>query len=326
MINYTRVSKVRDIKQRIDYLNGKGKEEVLASSSTTDMQLWNELHKQNREAFEKFNSHGSKAKMIDCRQGITPIPYEIFDKIEDYNKFLNDFTLAVKSKFGCEVTAVLHRPDHENDNPHIHWEMSERTLLTEPIKTKEKRATRNRYFDENWKRTTKSKAVHIQKKGDLIEKGKTIYWSDTKNKYFKSRKFVKDLKDFTSEMFETEQLDKNFYFATQHIGLLKNNKPTKKQEDKIRYNKLVANINRYFEDIYNNPKNRDIFQDQNITPKNLFCQNFLKDKNGNWLDNHITTDILEQTFNDFINTCNEAGVYPVQDENISQNNNDELEL
>ena len=60
--------------------------------------------------------------------------------------------------------------------------------------TEEKRALRTYYYDSTGHKCKKSEAVKVVKKGTILQKGTTRYFSD-KNEHFKSQKFVYECKD-----------------------------------------------------------------------------------------------------------------------------------
>lgn len=114
------------------------------------------------------------------------------------------------------------------------FNFAEREKLKEPIITEEKRAMRTYYYDDKGRKCKKDDAVKVVKKGTVLQKGVTRYFTD-KNDFFKSQKFVYDCKQFFLKeklgidwSFEIDQQNKEL--AEKHIG--KNNP----KEEYIRQN------------------------------------------------------------------------------------------
>lgn len=262
------MTKLRDIKGRIDYISNKDRQENIVSYYTNaeEEDDFNRLAKEAQYNFQKYNKH-DEGKCIEGRELIIALPYNLGYKIEDFKEYSKLLAEDFSSKYNVITACAIHsKTDKEGNivNIHAHLIFSDREKLEEPIIQEEKIAKRTRYFDENWKRTTKSKAVHIQKKGDIIEKERKIFFKN-KNQYFYTKEFKEDYEKHISEGLGLEKLDKKRFFATKHIG--KNN-PKKKYIEE--YNKLVFRINDFFERLEKAPDRKE-----KKTPKQEFLSQWV---------------------------------------------------
>lgn len=102
---------------------------------------------------------------------------------------------------------------------------SERKKLNTPEIREEKRAVRTYYYDDKGHKCKKADAIKAVKKGTILQKGMTRYFSD-KNEYFKSQKFVYECKEmFLKDLLKIDWSliaeKQNKELSERHIG--KNN-------------------------------------------------------------------------------------------------------
>lgn len=116
---------------------------------------------------------------------------------------LRVFTEKFKSKYGVECVSALHH-NKSKTNYHIHLIFSERRVLENPV---EKVATRAMYYNEDGKRLRTKKEVYnedgtIKPRCKVIPKGEVYekHIFDKKDPLFKSRAFLRDTKEFYTEL------------------------------------------------------------------------------------------------------------------------------
>lgn len=224
---FIQMSKLPNLKGRINYISSPERQENLyATYSTCDDSFWKELAHTNQTDFRKS---GSAGKCIEARELIISLPeyYVGFDP----NEVLKTFTDFFKEKYGVECTAALHH-NKTKTNYHIHLIFSERKLSE---RISEKIASRNMYFDDECKKTTKAMAVDkdtgkmragysIIRKGEVYDR--QIF--EKKNSYFKDKAFIAEVKAAYTELINSRSrevadklqvFDKNdVYIATKKIG------------------------------------------------------------------------------------------------------------
>lgn len=158
---YLRITKLHDVRGRIDYIsNPERQENLLAYRSTMDNKMWLALANQNQRSF-KNNSRGVSAngKCIEAREIIFHLPHRFS---ADPERVLNRIVDDWKNTYHTDCAAALHW-NHDKTNLHIHLIFSERERLD---RDKIKYATRNMYYDADWKRCNKTDAVHVIHKGE----------------------------------------------------------------------------------------------------------------------------------------------------------------
>lgn len=158
---YLRITKLHDVRGRIDYIsNPERQENLLAYRSTMDNKMWLSLANQNQRSF-KNNSRGVSAngKCIEAREIIFHLPHRFS---ADPERVLNQIVDDWKNTYHTDCAAALHW-NHDKTNLHIHLIFSERERLD---RDKVKYATRNMYYDADWKRCNKADAVHVIHKGE----------------------------------------------------------------------------------------------------------------------------------------------------------------
>ena len=188
--SFIQLSKLNDVKGRIDYItNPERQENLYATYETVQRSFWKSLAMENQQDFQKS---GSVGKCIEARELIIGIPLNSDISAKD---ICNTF----KIRYGVECACAIHYNEKVKENvkvknKHCHLVFSEREKLSDPKIIEEKRALRTYYYDSTGHKCKKSEAVKIVEKGTVLQKGTTRYFSD-KNEYFKSQKFVYECKD-----------------------------------------------------------------------------------------------------------------------------------
>lgn len=227
--SFIQISKLPNLKGRIDYItNPKRQENLYATYNTTDDTFWDELAKCNRLEFKKS---GSSGKCIEGRELIIALPeaYCEFNK----QRVLKSFTDFFQREYGVNCIAALHH-NKTKTNLHIHLIFSEREELKDGI---EKIATRNMFYDESRKHVRTKKEIldadgNIREGCSIIKKGEVYDYSrfSKKKPEFKSRSFFSEVKEkYTEKMnlllSDDEKLkvfkNDGLYLPTKKIG--KNN-------------------------------------------------------------------------------------------------------
>ena len=241
-IQYLRMTKLHSVSGRIDYIsNPERQENLLAYDSSMDRKMWSTLGQQNQRAF-KNNARGVSAsgKCIEAREIIFHLPHMFAENPESVVQQIKEDWIA-NYKTDCAV--ALHW-NHDKTNLHVHLIFSERERMDpENIKY----ATRNMYYDENWKRCKKDEAVHIIKKGDVV----TPMFSEKKNSMFKSYSWLeKDLKEHYAYFLQMERFKNDgLHMPQQKINKYINpEKATQIQKN----NELVREFNKKVDTILTN--------------------------------------------------------------------------
>lgn len=217
MAGYLSSRKLTNVKGRLKYVSDKDRQEnIIDYHNTTDDEFWKLLSKESQTRHKEVNARG---KCCEARELIIGLPHEL----DITAKQLCDI---FKSKYDVECSCAIHQNNKNGIiNKHCHLIFSERKRLVEPQIIGEKRSSRTYYYNEKGIKCKKADAVKVVKKGDLIQKGATRYFSD-KDEFFKSQKFVYDCKElFLNNTFRlnwslrNEKANKDF--SQKHIG--KNN-------------------------------------------------------------------------------------------------------
>ncbi len=228
--SFIQMSKLSNVKGRINYIASKARQENLyAVYETTERKFWSELAKCNQEEFKKSGTDGT---CIEARELIIALP-ESFTEYQP-NMLLKLFTEHFKQTYGMECIAALHH-NKRKTNYHIHLIFSERKLLDVP---EEKVATRNMFYDETGKHRRTKKEI-LDEEGNLRDGCKiipngTVYERTVftiKDTRFKQESFLDEVKKAYTDLInlyvknEKERLTvfdkKGPYLPTKKIG--KNN-------------------------------------------------------------------------------------------------------
>lgn len=248
--SFIQLSKLSNVKGRIDYItNPERQENLYATYETVQRNFWKSLAIENQQDFQKS---GSAGKCIEARELIIALP-ESFIKYQP-EKLLKIFTEKFKQKYGVECVSALHH-NKKKTNYHIHLIFSERELLE---KEEFKTASRNLFYNENGKRVRTKKEIQnelgeIRKGCTIIPKGEIYEKHSFGNKRvcFKDVEFLPEIKKYYTNMINyyvknpTEKLTvfdrDSVYIATKKIG--KNNPKAEqiKKDNNIRqeWNKIA---------------------------------------------------------------------------------------
>lgn len=233
MSGYLDSRKLTNVKGRLNYITDKDKQEnIVDYFNTADEDFWLLLAKENRIRHKETKAGG---KCCEARELIIGIP-------QNSPIIAEELCNIFKTKFGVECACAIHQNNKNNViNRHCHLIFSERQKLEVPEITKEKRASRTYYYDDTGHKCKKENAVKTVKKGTILQKGTTRYFSD-KDPLFKSQNFIYKCKELILK--DTLNIDWSYWAEKQnkalsekHIG--KNN-PNAKYID--RNNKLKAKI------------------------------------------------------------------------------------
>lgn len=198
---YLRITKLHDVRGRIDYIsNPERQENLLAYRTTMDNKMWLALANQNQRSF-KNNSRGVSAngKCIEAREIIFHLPHRYS---ADPEHVLNQIVDDWKNTYHTDCAAALHW-NHDKTNLHIHLIFSERERLD---RDKIKYATRNMYYDADWKRCNKADAVHVIHKGEPTSPP----FEHAKTRSFKSYTWLEqELKDHYAKILSLDRFERD---------------------------------------------------------------------------------------------------------------------
>lgn len=249
---FIRQTKLHDVCGRVHYISSHEEQEHLyATYETNPKPFWEDLA---RECQEEFRKSGTPGKCIEARELVIALPRSL-QRFEP-NELLKAFTEEFKKKYGVECSSALHHNPRKT-NYHIHLIYSERTLLDDPVK---KVASRNLFFNAEGRKVRTRKEIldengfmlpgcHIVPKGEVYEQ----HMFSNKNDYFKSRAFVKEVKQqYTRIMNQVSRPDEQLkvfnpdgpYLATKKIGKNNPHEEEIREDNKIRdeWNRQV-NVN-----------------------------------------------------------------------------------
>lgn len=230
MAGYLDSRKLTNVKGRIKYITNKDKQENIDDYfNTADNEFWKMLAKENQERHKQVKAGG---KCCEARELIIGIPQNATITAE---QICNTF----KNKYGVECSCAIHKNNKEGIiNKHCHLIFSERVKLDVPEIVAEKRAARAYYYDEKGNKCKKAEAVKTVKKGTILQKGSTRYFSD-KNEHFKTQKFIYEckelfLKNLLQINWSLRAEKQNKELSEKHIG--KNNPKAEyiKQNNKLK--------------------------------------------------------------------------------------------
>ena len=229
--SFIRMTKLTDVRGRVDYIsNPKRQEHLYATYSTVKPEFWQYLSEQAQHDFWKSNQ--KTGKCIEGRELIIALPESLREKNPEL--LLQLFTETFRQKYGVQCTAALHH-NKVMTNYHIHLVFADRETLE---KTEVKRAARNMFYDETGRHVRTKKEIlnadgnvrpgcRILTKGEIYD----IKWFSGRKDVFKNRSFLDDVKvmytDLINQVVDREE-DKlqifdasGPYLATKKIG--KNN-------------------------------------------------------------------------------------------------------
>lgn len=191
--SFIQMSKLTDLKGRIDYVTNPDRQEHLyATYNTTDNQFWKLLANENQEDFKRS---GTKGTCIEARELIIALPEDFIQY--DKKWLLQTVVDYFKQEYGVECFSGLHH-NKTLSNYHIHMIFSERQLLKKPV---EKIATRNMFFNEKGKHVRTKKEIldesgKIRTGCKIIPKGQAYerHFFEPKIELFKEKEFLDEAK------------------------------------------------------------------------------------------------------------------------------------
>ncbi len=197
--SFIQLSKLNNVRGRIDYItNPERQENLYATCETVQRSFWKTLAIENQQDFQKS---GSAGKCIEARELIIALP-ESFIKYQP-EKLLKIFTEKFKQKYGVECISALHH-NKKKTNYHIHLIFSERELLE---KEEFKTASRNLFYNEYGKRVRTKKEIQdefgkIRKGCTIVPKGEIYERHSFGNKKvcFKDIEFLSEIKKYYTNM------------------------------------------------------------------------------------------------------------------------------
>lgn len=229
--SFVRMTKLTDVRGRVDYIsNPERQEHLYAVYSTVKPEFWQYLSEQAQHDFWKSNQ--KTGKCIEGRELIIALPESLREK--DLELLLQLFTETFRQKYGVQCAAALHH-NKAMTNYHIHLVFADRETLE---KTEVKRAGRNMFFNESGRHVRTKKEIldtdsNVRPGCRILMKGEVygIKWFSGRKDVFKDRNFLNDVKvmytDLINKVVNREE-DKlqifdasGPYLATKKIG--KNN-------------------------------------------------------------------------------------------------------
>ena len=192
--SFVQISKLTDVKGRIDYIgNPKRQEHLYAFYSTVEPEFWQYLSDQAQNDFWK--SHQKDGRCVEARELIIALPESL--RAHDPKLLLQLFTEQFREKYGVQCAAALHH-NKAMTNYHIHLVFADRDVLE---KTEVKKAARNMFFDESG-RHVRTKREIVDEHGAIrpgcriLAKGETydVKWFSGRKEIFKTRDFLQDAK------------------------------------------------------------------------------------------------------------------------------------
>ena len=215
MGGYLSSRKLGNVKGRMKYVTDEGRQEnIVDYYNTTNNEFWSMLAKESRQRHKESKAKG---KCCEARELIIGIP-------QNSNITAKEICDTFKNKYKAECScAIHHNKKKEIENKHCHLIFSEREKLESPETIEEKRALRTYYYDDKGHKCKKAEATKVVKKGTILQKATTRYFSD-KNEYFKSQKFVYEckemfLKDLLKIDWSLAQEKQNKELSERHVGV-----------------------------------------------------------------------------------------------------------
>lgn len=198
--SFVRMSKLPDVKGRVDYIsNPKRQEHLYATYSTVEPEFWKYLSEQAQHDFWKSNQPGGKC--IEARELIIALPESL--QVVDPNLLLQLFTEKFREQYGVQCTAALHH-NKAMTNYHIHLIFADRDVLE---KTEVKYASRNMFYDEQGRHVRTKKEVlgedgKLRPGCKMLAKGEPyeMKWFSGRKDIFKSKGFLAEVKAMYTDL------------------------------------------------------------------------------------------------------------------------------
>lgn len=274
MAGYLDSRKLTNVKGRIKYITNKDKQEnIVDYFNTADNEFWKMLARENQQRHKEVKAGG---KCCEARELIIGIPQNATITAK---QICDNF----KNKYGVECSCAIHQNNKKGVvNRHCHLIFSERMKLDVPEIVEEKRAARTYYYNEKGKKCKKAEAIKTVKKGAIIQKGSTRYFSD-KNEHFKTQKFVYECKEiFLKNLLQIDwslRAEKqNKELSEKHIGKNNPNAEYIKQNNKLKsILKNVCNASDFVLDKEKGSSLKRLKDDYKI--KSFSAKNYIENEN-----------------------------------------------
>lgn len=274
MAGYLNSRKLTNVKGRIKYITNKDKQEnIVDYFNTADNEFWKMLARENQQRHKEVKAGG---KCCEARELIIGIPQNATITAK---QICDNF----KNKYGVECSCAIHQNNKKGVvNRHCHLIFSERMKLDVPEIVEEKRAARTYYYNEKGKKCKKAEAIKTVKKGAIIQKGSTRYFSD-KNEHFKTQKFVYECKEiFLKNLLQIDwslRAEKqNKELSEKHIGKNNPNAEYIKQNNKLKsILKNVCNASDFVLDKEKGSSLKRLKDDYKI--KSFSAKNYIENEN-----------------------------------------------
>lgn len=209
---------------RIDYISNKERQEhLMGYYSTMEMEDWKRLAEENQEAFSrkgrvyknKKTKELEETECIEAKEFQGPLPNS-WAKWDPY-KLAKWICEMWKEKYNTDIIVAIHW-NRSMTNYHMHCIVSERVKLETPEIVK---ASRNLYYDGNWKRCKKTEAVHTIHKGDEIRRH---VFKKTKEEKLTSNYYLEhDIKNFFADLTGLERFQRDgIHIPQQHVDKYRN--------------------------------------------------------------------------------------------------------
>lgn len=274
MAGYLDSRKLTNVKGRIKYITNKDKQEnIVDYFDTADNEFWKMLAKENQERHRQVKAGG---KCCEARELIIGIP-------QNATITAKQICYSFKNKYGVECSCAIHQNNKKGIvNRHCHLIFSERIKLDVPEIVEEKRAARTYYYDEKGKKCKKAEAIKTVKKGTILQKGSTRYFSE-KNEHFKTQKFVYECKElFLKNLLQIDwslRAEKqNKELSEKHIGKNNPNAEYIKQNNKLK--SILKNVCNASDFVLNQEKGSSLKRLKNdYKIKNFSAKNYTENEN-----------------------------------------------
>ena len=309
MSGYLSSRKLGNVKGRIRYMTDEKKQEnILDYYNTTNNDFWSMLAKESRERHRETKTGGKCCEARELIIGIPPIS----------NISAKDICNTFKNRYGVECTCAIHYNKRDKiENKHCHLIFSEREKLSIPKVIEEKRALRTYYYDSKGHKCRKSEAVKVVKKGTVLQKGTTRYFSD-KNEHFKSQKFIYECKEMILK--ELLKIDwslraekQNKELSEKHIGKNNPRKEYIRQNNKLKQElKNICNASDFIINKENGTSLKDFkkgydinnFSAMNYEENRYKVNYFIKEVQSIYKD-RVRNEVKEYNYiNEDVNTLN----------------------
>lgn len=209
---------------RIDYaINPDRQDHLMGHYSTMEMDDWQRLADENQEAFSrkgrvyknKKTKELEETECIEAKEFQGPLPNSWANR--DPYKLAKEIAERWKKKYKTDILVAIHW-NKSMTNYHMHCIVAERIKLETPEIVK---ASRNFYYDENWKRCKKAEAVHTIHKGDEIRRH--VFKKTKEEKLTSNYHLEHDIKNFFADLTGLERFQRDgIHIPQQHVDKYRN--------------------------------------------------------------------------------------------------------